>query len=455
MKTNVKTVSDLRTHEGAPAKRINAEQELRRSVMACMLWEDSFYEDGHSIAERITGLVAEVAPMNCANIAIEARENMKLRHAPLWIVLSMAKLPSHKMYVAGTLSRIIQRVDEIAEFLSLYWLDGKKPVSAQIKKGLASAFLKFNEYQFAKYNRDGAIKLRDVMFLVHPKPVGAEQEVLFKKIANNELETPDTWEVALSTGKDKKETWERLITENKLGALAFIRNLRNMNDVKVNRELVISGLKSLDVDRVLPFRFVAAAKAAPNFEDSLDELLLKSLSQREKLKGKTVVVIDVSGSMYGSPVSKKSDIDRAIAACALGAIAREVCENASIYATAGNDITKIHQTALVPTRHGMALIDSIYGMCRPLGGGGIFLTPVCKWIAEREENVDRMIVITDEQDCASSGSDSPVHANPLGKHNYLINVSVEKNGIGYGQWTHLDGFSESLINYIIEYEKQE
>ena len=32
------------THEGAPAREIPAEQQLRRSVLACMLWEDQFYE---------------------------------------------------------------------------------------------------------------------------------------------------------------------------------------------------------------------------------------------------------------------------------------------------------------------------------------------------------------------------------------------------------------------------
>lgn len=53
------------THEGAPAKRINAKAELERSVMACMLWESQFYEDGVEIAKRIGGLVAH----------IDAREN--------------------------------------------------------------------------------------------------------------------------------------------------------------------------------------------------------------------------------------------------------------------------------------------------------------------------------------------------------------------------------------------
>jgi hypothetical protein len=43
------------------------------------------------------------------------------------------------------------------------------------------------------------------MFLVHPKPKDKDQEEVFKKLANNTLESPDTWEVALSAGADKKE----------------------------------------------------------------------------------------------------------------------------------------------------------------------------------------------------------------------------------------------------------
>ena len=53
MKLNV-AKQIIRTHEGAPAKHINPELQLRRSVMSCMLWENEFYEDGESIAKRIS-----------------------------------------------------------------------------------------------------------------------------------------------------------------------------------------------------------------------------------------------------------------------------------------------------------------------------------------------------------------------------------------------------------------
>src|SRR5215831_18269715 len=123
-----------RTHEGAPARHISAEQQLRRSVLACMLWEDQFYEDGVAIAGRIRELVAKVPAEKVAALALEAREQMKLRHAPLLLVREMARLATHRRLVAETLERVIQRADELAEFVAIYWKDGRVPLSGQVKK---------------------------------------------------------------------------------------------------------------------------------------------------------------------------------------------------------------------------------------------------------------------------------------------------------------------------------
>ena len=97
-----------------------------------------------------------------------AREEMKLRHAPLLVAREMARLPSHRALVAETLARIIQRPDEMTELLAIYWADSlgpqqqrkRQPVSAQVKKGLARALTKFDAYQLAKYDRDGAVRIR-------------------------------------------------------------------------------------------------------------------------------------------------------------------------------------------------------------------------------------------------------------------------------------------------------
>src|SRR5215471_17772099 len=228
----------LRTHEGAPARQVTPELQLRRSVLACMLWEDQFYEDGVAIAGRIRELVAQVPAEKVAALAIEAREKMKLRHAPLLLVREMARLKTHRHLVSESLVRVVQRADELAEFVALYWSDGKQPLSAQVKKGLAGAFTKFDEYALAKYNRAAPVKLRDVLFLSHAKPVDQAQADLWKRLVDGELATPDTWEVALSAGEDKRAVWERLLRENKLGALALLRNLRNMEGTQVDGALV-------------------------------------------------------------------------------------------------------------------------------------------------------------------------------------------------------------------------
>ncbi len=150
MKTNI-PVGHIYTHEGAVAKHINSEQQLRRSVMSCLLWEAQFYEDGVAIADRIAQIIPKVGAKKVAAIAIEAREKMKLRHIPLLIVREMARINTHKHMVAKTLARVIQRADELTEFCAIYWADGRQPLSAQVKKGLADAFRKFNEYQLAKW----------------------------------------------------------------------------------------------------------------------------------------------------------------------------------------------------------------------------------------------------------------------------------------------------------------
>src|SRR6478672_10672247 len=237
-----------RTPEGTPARHISPEMQLRRSVLACLLWESQFYEDGIEIAGRIAELVPKVDAEKVAALAVEAREQMKLRHAPLLLVREMARHKTHRALVADTLARVIQRADELAEFVAIYWKDGRVPLSGQVKKGLAAAFPKFDEYQLAKYDRGGPIKLRDVLFLSHAKPRDEAQAGVWKKLVWGKMATPDTWEVALSSGADKREAWKRLLAENKLGALALLRNLRNMREASVDEDLVLKALRSMKTD---------------------------------------------------------------------------------------------------------------------------------------------------------------------------------------------------------------
>src|SRR6201986_3586948 len=266
------------THEGARARRFTPEMELKRALMNCLLWESQFYEDGVAIAERIKTLVPLVEPAKVAALAVEAREQMKLRHAPLLVVREMARHEKHRVLVADTLARVIQRPDEMTELLAIYWADAigpmqqrkRQPVSAQIKKGLARALTKFDAYQLAKYNRDGAVGNRDVLFLGHAKPTEAEQEKVWKQLVDGTLTSPDTWEVSLSSGKDKAETFERLIAEKKLGGLALLRNLRLRERTGVAKPTIAKAIDAMRVDRILPYRFMAAARYAPDLEPQLE-----------------------------------------------------------------------------------------------------------------------------------------------------------------------------------------
>lgn len=456
MKTNKKPV-DYRFDQtarlaggyGPYAAKQDAEALLRRSVMACLLWEDNFYEDGVSNTENIKNLIPQVDPQRVFDIAVEARIKQKLRHVPLFIAREMARIDTHKGLVGRLLPLIIRRADELTEFVALYWKDGKQPLSKQVKVGLARAFHNFDEYQFAKYNRKEQIKLRDVMFLVRPNP-GQKQD-LFKRIADDNLDPPDTWEVALSTGKDKKETWTRLINESKLGALAFMRNLRNMEQAGVERSVIQKGFETINPRWLLPLNYFAAAKYAPNWEREIEALMLRDFAQRPKLSGYTILVVDVSGSM-GGRISSKSEFTRLDTATVLALIASETCEHISIYATAGDDWKRIHQTEKIKPRRGFALCEEIKQAQLRLGGGGIFTRQCLEYIRQREtETPDRIIVFTDSQDCDLPNRRIP---KPFGKKNYIIDIASHLRGINYeGIWTaEISGWSEHFLDYIFAYE---
>lgn len=437
MRLNVAAPYRVATHEGAPAfPHVTPLQQLRRTVMSCLLWEKEFYEDGKSIADRVADAATKVAPADLAAVAIEAREKMNLRHVPLLLLEALSVTGKGNALVADTTERVVQRADEMGELLAVLWRNGRKMVPAQMRKGLARAFVKFDAHTLAKYDRDGAVKLRDVLRLVRPKPASDEQSALWKAVKDRTLEAPDTWEVALSGGADKKDTFERLLRERKLGYLALLRNLRNMATAGVDPDLVRDAIiaRKGGAHRVLPFRYVAAARAAPQYEPWLDQALGEAIAEMPILKGRTIVIVDVSPSM-DIALSAKSDLTRMDAAASLAGIV-------------GGDkrvLVFSDQTVEVPPRMGMAGVDSVkggIGAAQNVRGGSYLGRAVT---TANGMPHDRLIVITDEQ----SHDRVP---DPVAKHAYMINVASYRNGVGYGRWTHIDGFSEAVLRFIYEVE---
>jgi 60 kDa SS-A/Ro ribonucleoprotein len=155
--------------------------ELRRLVLACASGKDGRREKNGELARQIAELVPKVAAFHVAALAVEARK-LELRYLPLFLVREMARHKTHRAFVADTLVAVIQRPDELVDFVAIYWKDGRVPLSAQAKKGLAAAFPRFDEQALAAYRQRGDIHLRDILFLCHAKPRNAAQAGVWKKL---------------------------------------------------------------------------------------------------------------------------------------------------------------------------------------------------------------------------------------------------------------------------------
>lgn len=452
MRTNTKTSRPTTyntgkatvTYQGGVAITPADKELIKRLIMSNFLWEDSFYESGSEAAKKIADVVKRIAavdPEYIRNVAIEARKEHNLRHVPLYLA---ALLAQNGKLTSDTVYGIVNRPDEMAELLNLYWkVNGReavstapKKISKALQKGLAQAFTKFDKYQLGKYNRDKDISLTDVMYLVRPKPLNFDQASWWKALSDGTLESPDTWEVALSAGKNKKETWERLLSEGKLGYQALLMNLRNMKNENVDEELVFNALRiGAGRAKMLPFQFITAAKYNPYWESVIEEAMLSSLRGLERLSGTTVFLVDVSGSMKGT-ISAKGEMTRLDAASALAMLLREVCENVKIF-------IYDHNVEQIPDRHGFALRAAI-GQPR----GSTNLPNALRFAAVKAPNPARVIVFTDEQTVGKI-------SYPNAPKGYIMNVASYDRGVGYNtNWTHIHGFSENLVKYVYEVEKE-
>ena len=230
----------------------------------------------------------------------------------------------------------------------------------------------------------------------------------------------------MSAGRDKRETFERLIAEKKLGGLALLRNLRLMQKAEVPRQIIAEAIEAIRVERILPYRFIAAARYAPDFEPELETAMLKSLKGYRPLTGATRLLIDVSGSM-DRLLSAQSEMTRLEAACGLAILAREVCDQVEIF-TFSDEVKK------VPARRGFALRDAIVAS-QPHN-----LTYLGKAVGEIDRNGVRLIVFTDEQ------AHDTVPA-PKGD-GIMVNIASYEHGVGFGPWRRVNGLSEAVIPWI-------
>ncbi len=428
-------------------------QLLERSTMSTLLWEDSFYEDGISVNERIRDLItlcySEGRFKDIIALIKKVKFDMKLRHTPLFMIRCLVRLVKEleeKKEISSLLIKCITRADDITEFMVMYFTDEsfkekKQPIANYIKDSLSEAFLKFDEYSIAKYADYGKkVSLKDAMCLLRVKPKTEEQSSLFKRLIEKQLKTPDTWEVEISKTKDKKASWERLLCENKLGGLALLRNIRNMKEAGVDALEICKGIDSISSKLLLPINFISSYLINPEFSKQLEDKFYECFNKDKKLKGKTLVLLDVSGSM-SSPISSNSKMQRVDVAGALGIILNEICEYLSLVAFD----TKHYD---LPNSKGFELISKL----RSYGGGTNLYSTI---LAFKDHDANRVIIITDEQDTSIGRPTLKIFND--NKQYYIINVSPYKKGVDFrkdeiSNVLRINGWSDKVVDYIMEIE---
>ena len=356
-----KRTATVTNYEGAKAYKLTPEVELYTAVVTSSL-SNTYYETADGRLNRIIGLIAKCEPKFVAQLAIYTRNNMNLRTVPLVLLVELAKVHRGDSLLSDSIFQVIRRADEITELLAYYQLankrDGQKKlnrISKQVQKGIARAFNKFDEYQFAKYNRKTEVALKDALFLVHPKATSEAQQRLYDKIVTDSLAVPYTWETELSAlGQEKhflpwsrakavRTKWEELIESRKVGYMATMRNLRNIIEANVSSKHIemvcdfLSNPSAVQRSRQLPFRFLAAYREVIKIKsrytsailDALEDAVLHSAQNIKGFGYDTSVAIacDVSGSMQ-RPISPRSKILAYDIGLMLGMLMRSRCKTA-------------------------------------------------------------------------------------------------------------------------------
>lgn len=237
--------------------------------------------------------------------AVRLRNEEQIRTTPQVILVRAA---NHKAVKGTGLVRkyspdIILRADEPSVGLAYQLWRFGKPVPNSLKKAWKDAMEKFDEYQLAKYRLEGhEVKAVDIMNIVHPKGE------LFNKMAKGELKvTGKTWEAIISEKGSTKENWIESLEV--MGHMALLRNLRNLVEVKVEKELFTEKLvKGAKKGKQLPFRYYSAYQAikdiaSPVVLDAVEECLNQSLGNLPYFKGKVMSLCDNSGSARGATTS--------------------------------------------------------------------------------------------------------------------------------------------------------
>lgn len=295
------------------------------SLLLTSFVSDQFYRGASDTLSRMEKLIDSIKDKTfVAKAAIYARTKFGMRSISHAVAGEVAKRVKGETWTRRFYEKVVYRPDDITEILSYYLNKYKKPIPNSLKKGLALALKKFDAYSLGKYRGERReVKMVDVVNIVHPFPSDKNSDAL-KKLVKGELKSTDTWESKLTqAGQEaegeeekaelKKGAWKELVKERKLGYFALLRNLRNIAvqapEVLPDALKMLTDKNLIKKSLVLPFRFMTAKNELEKVSSS--RKILEAISDAAdiavdnvpRLKGRTLIALDVSGSMSGKPAT--------------------------------------------------------------------------------------------------------------------------------------------------------
>jgi len=480
----------VENYEGGIAFKTDPKTELTLRFLTYLVGEPKFYTpDAREEMNTIRGLIQTVAisdPEYLMKLASYARNEMYLRSAPIFMLVEAAQYDAVKPFIKAYTPTILRRADELTEVIAYFIArngeigsGGKASLPNALKKGIAHSFYNFDAYQFAKYDRDGTVKLKDTLKLVHPKPRNEAEALLFKQIRDRTLPIPETWETVISVNGSTKENWESVMP--KMGYMAKLRNLRNFLKVGVDIEPVVQHLTNpgaVKNSKQFPFRFLSAYKSLegtdikgdPFTRNKLQGAVLTALDlsveNLPRLPGRTFVTSDNSGSME-SPLTKRSSVEYIDIANIMGALAHRISDQAiaSVFAE-GFEVVGMHPG------YGVMMNTSLMREAGERVGYATNAFLALHYLLQNDIKVDRILLFSDMQ-CYSTYTrgwqsfnfrgDSLVEQFEAYKRQVNPRVklySFDLTGYGTVQFPQSDpnvvllaGWSDRVLEFISKYEK--
>ncbi|MER7574138.1 TROVE domain-containing protein [Streptomyces sp. NPDC126514] len=468
----------LRTYEGGRGRERDARSELFLLAVADFVAQKTFYESGADRDDRFRTLVRELAvtdPEWTAGLLGWLRGEGNLRTAAVVGAAEYVKARLEAGATEGPSNRqvvdsVLQRPDEPGELLAYWTAHYGRSIPKPVKRGIADAVRRlYSGRSLLKYDTGSkGYRFGDILNLVHatPDPEKAWQGDLFRYaldrrhhpdtavppvssralVAHRELMalpveerravvTSDggaerlaaagmTWEALAGwlQGPMDRAAWEAVIPS--MGPMALVRNLRNFDEAGVSDEVAaqvaarISDPAEVVRSRQFPFRYLAAYRNAPSLRWSypLEQALGHSLAQVPALPGRTLVLVDRSGSMFHSRLSDRSELNRADAAAIFG--------TALALRAAHADLVEFGTTSsLVKYRKGESVLK-VLERFGDLGG-----TDTTGAVRRHYRKHDRVLIVTDEQ-YAYNRHGGPTEQVPADVPVYTWNLAGYRAGHG-------------------------